>query len=114
VSFFIGHEKVNIVKEYDRRSLYPMFLKCYHYLHPVAKLGVECANHIKNTKSDLDIFKQTPNTSESTTELVTKKMLCLLEWWAKHETMFITIDFLAQDILRIIGSQIETKRILFL
>jgi len=92
----------------------------------MAKSKVECANHTKDAKSDLDIFKQTVNTSESTTKLVTTKMLifrcyqvdskemkCLLEWWAKHETMFITVDFLVQEILRIVGSQIETKRIFF-
>ncbi len=34
---FIGFEKgMNIVEEYDRQSLYPMVLKCYHYLHPMA------------------------------------------------------------------------------
>jgi hypothetical protein len=126
VSFFIGCEEVNIVKEYDRVPLYPMLLKCYYYLHPMTKSEVECANHREDAKSDLDILKQTPNTGESATELVTKEMLifrcyqvdskemkCLLEWWAKHEIMFITIDFLAQEILRIVGSQIETKRIIF-
>jgi len=25
------------VEEYDIKSLYPMFLKCYHHLHPWAK-----------------------------------------------------------------------------
>jgi hypothetical protein len=30
----------------------------------MAKSRVECAKHIKDTKSDLDIYKQTPNTSE--------------------------------------------------
>jgi hypothetical protein len=114
MSFFIGHEEVNIVKEYDRQSLYPMLLKCYHYLHPMAKLEVECPNHTKDAKSDLDILKQTPNTSESTTKLVSKKIKCLLQWWAKHETMFIIVDFLAQEILRIVVSQIETKKIFFL
>ncbi len=38
IIFFIGYEKgVSIVEEYDRQSIYPMFLKCYHYLHPMAK-----------------------------------------------------------------------------
>ncbi len=115
VSFFIGCEEgVNIVKEYDRRSLYPMLLKCYHYLHAMAKLEVKCENHTKDAKSNLNILKQTPNTSESTTELVTNEMLIikhyqvdfkeikhLFEWWAKHETMFINVGFLAQEILRI-------------
>ncbi len=26
-----------IAKYYDRRSLYPMFLKSYHHLHPLSK-----------------------------------------------------------------------------
>jgi len=28
---------VVIAKYYDRRSLYPMFLKSYHHLHPLSK-----------------------------------------------------------------------------
>ncbi len=33
VSSFVGQEEdVNIVDEYDRRTLYPMLLKCYHHL----------------------------------------------------------------------------------
>jgi hypothetical protein len=36
ISFFIGHEQgVAIVEEYDERSLYLMFLKCYHHLQLV-------------------------------------------------------------------------------
>jgi len=31
---FVDHEEgMNIVKEYDRQSLYLMRLKCYQYLH---------------------------------------------------------------------------------
>jgi hypothetical protein len=41
ISSFIGHEEgVNIVEEYDKQSLYPMFLKKYHYLHPMTKFKV--------------------------------------------------------------------------
>jgi hypothetical protein len=33
---FLGCEKrVSIIEEYDGQSLYPMLLKCYHYLHPM-------------------------------------------------------------------------------
>jgi len=36
ISYFVGREEgVSIVDEYDRGILYPMFLKCYHYLHPM-------------------------------------------------------------------------------
>jgi len=34
ISSFVGRkEGINIVDEYDRRTLYPMLLKCYHHLH---------------------------------------------------------------------------------
>jgi hypothetical protein len=36
---------------------------------------------------------------------------CPLQWWEKHEVMFPIVGFLAWQILRIIGSQIETERI---
>ncbi len=39
---FMGHkENVSIVEEYDRQSLYPMLLKCYHYSHPMAEFKVK-------------------------------------------------------------------------
>jgi hypothetical protein len=47
---------VNIVEEYDRQSLYPMLLKCYHYLHPMEKFDVECANQTVDADFKLDIL----------------------------------------------------------
>jgi hypothetical protein len=36
VSSFVGCEQgISIVQEYDRKSLQPMLLKCYHHLHHV-------------------------------------------------------------------------------
>jgi hypothetical protein len=36
---FIGHERGKaIVEENDRKSLFPMFLKCHYHLHPLVKL----------------------------------------------------------------------------
>jgi hypothetical protein len=44
-----------------------------------------------------------------------KKIKCPLEyWWRKHESMFPTIGFLTREILRIVGFQIEIKRIVSL
>ncbi len=107
VSSFIGSEEgVNIVEEYNRWSLYPMLLKYYHYLHPMVESKVECVDQIKDTKFDLDIFEQTPRTSEPTTKLVNREMLifmcykvdskeikCHFQLWAKHETIFPIFDF---------------------
>jgi hypothetical protein len=94
-----------------------MLLKCYHYLHLIAELEVECANQIRDAKFDLNSFKQTLNTSEPTIELVTKVMLvfmrwqldskeikCFLQWWAKYGAMFPIVGFLAWQILRLVES----------
>ncbi len=52
---FVGREEsVNIVDEYDRRTLYPMFLKCYPHLHPIIK-SIGCVNQIGDEDSSLDI-----------------------------------------------------------
>ncbi len=104
------------MNEYDRRTLYPMILKCYHHLHPITKF-VGCVYQIIDGDYSLDIFQQIASTSE----LVTKELLifkhyqmdptdikCFLQWWGKYEAMFPRIDFLACQILNIIRSQIET------
>jgi len=85
---------------------------------------VECVNQIGDENSSLDIFQQTPSTNDPTKELVTKVPLifrhyqmdfkdikCLFQWWGKHKAMFSTVGFLPCQILSIVGSQIETKRI---
>jgi hypothetical protein len=57
MSSFIGCEQgVNIVEEYDRRSLYPMLLKCYHYLSYDSKVG--CVDETTNANSNLDFFNK--------------------------------------------------------
>ncbi len=66
---------MNIVEEYDRRSLYPTLLKCYHYLHPMAKCKVHHVDQTTYANFDLDIFEQTPITSEPWIKIVTKEML---------------------------------------
>ncbi len=68
----------------------------------------------------MDIFEQIAITSESIKKLVKRKHMifkryqlnvkdikCPLQWWHKHEVMFPTVGFLTQQILGIIGSQIE-------
>jgi len=39
---------------------------------------------------------------------------CPLEWWRKHKSMYPSVGFFIKQILRFVGSQIETKRIFFL
>jgi hypothetical protein len=70
VSSFVGHEEgVSIVDEYDKRTMYLMLLKCYHYLHLMTKF-VGCVDKIGDEDYSLYIFQQT-----TSKELVTKKLL---------------------------------------
>jgi hypothetical protein len=39
-----------------------------------------------------------------------KDIKCPSKWWQKHNTMFSTIGFLINQLLEIVGFQIETKR----
>jgi len=57
ISFFVGQEEgVIIVDEYDKRTLYPMLLKCYHDLHPMI-VFVGCVNQTDDEDFNLDIFQ---------------------------------------------------------
>jgi hypothetical protein len=103
---FIGREEgISIVDEYDKRTLYPMLLKCYHHLHPMTKF-VECVDEIGDEDSSLDIFQQIACTSEPLKELVIRELLifkcyqmdpkdikCHLQWWERHEVMFPIVGF---------------------
>jgi hypothetical protein len=86
--------------------------------------SIGCVNQRGDENSSLDIFQQTPSTNDPTKELVTKVLLifrhyqmdfkdikCLLQWWGKYEATFSVVGFLPCQILSIVGSQIETKRI---
>ncbi len=124
VSFFIGQEEgVSIMDEYDRRTLYPMLLKCYHHLHPMTE-SIGCVNQVGDENLSLDTFQQIASISEPSKELVTKELLifkhyqmdpkgikCPLQWWGKHEAMFPIVGFLAHEVLGIVTSQLEMKRI---
>jgi hypothetical protein len=40
VSSFVGREQgVVLVEEYDRKTLYPMLVKCHEHLHPLVRLN---------------------------------------------------------------------------
>jgi hypothetical protein len=115
MSSFIGHEQ---------RFLYPMLLKCYHHLHLMIKSKSEFADQTMDAYYSLDIFAMVAWTSESTKKIVKRELLilrhyqvdikeitCIFRWWEKHEVIFPTIRFLAQQILGIVSSQIEIKMV---
>jgi hypothetical protein len=83
-----------IIEEYDRKSLQPMLLKCYHHLHLVENYDVESTKHRSYEDNSLEIFEMTTCTNEPMVELVNKELLiirrfqmdpeeikCPLQWW---------------------------------
>jgi hypothetical protein len=60
-------------EKYDKESLQPILLKCYHHLH----LMINCLNHKVDEDCILDIFEMIANTSELVKELVNIKLLIL-------------------------------------
>ncbi len=69
----VGQEEcVNIMDEYDKKILHPMFLNCYHHLHPMTKFVV-CVDQVDDENFIMHIFQQTACTSETSKELVTKE-----------------------------------------
>jgi len=99
---------VALVEDYDRKSLYPMLVKCHEHLHLLVRSKRNSINqNIFDEDYNLDIFEQTVSTSESAKQLVKKVLLifkryqldvndikCPFQWWQKHEAMFPTIRIL--------------------
>jgi hypothetical protein len=76
VSSHVGHEQgMFIVEEYDAKTLYPMLLKCYHYLHLVGENEFsDVANH-EDEDCKLDIIQTIASSNEPMKNLMTKKFL---------------------------------------
>ncbi len=57
VSSCIGHEQTKTsVEEYDKISLFLMFLKCYYHLHPLVEFERCVVNQKVEGDIKLDIF----------------------------------------------------------
>jgi hypothetical protein len=60
---------VTIATKYDRKSPFPMLLKCYHHLHPLPKTKSSFVNKF-DEDNNLDIFEMVATISELAKELV--------------------------------------------
>jgi hypothetical protein len=61
-----------VVEEYDKKSLFPMLLKCYYYLHPLVEFerGVVDQRVEEDRSLDINTIEMTINTIEPTMESV--------------------------------------------
>jgi hypothetical protein len=121
VKAFVGWEKVmEMVVEYDTKSLVPLLVATFH-LQNLGSIDPIDALVVTNRNS---IFGQVTSNGATLQGLLKNEIslfhhlhvklehyLLLLTWWKSHELQFPNISFVARKILKILGSQIETKRI---
>ncbi len=125
VSSLIVHEQGKaIVKKYDKKSLFPMFLKCSNHLDPLVEFERDVVEQRIEKDRSLDIFGMIANISDPTIKLVNIELVIFRcyqvdvrdikwppQWWEKHESMLFTFGFCVGQILGIVGFQIETNKI---
>ncbi len=58
-----------IATKYERKSSFPMLLKCYHHLHPLPKTKSLFVNKF-DEDNNLDIFEMVASITEPAKELV--------------------------------------------
>jgi hypothetical protein len=81
VSSLISHEQSKaIVEKYDRKYLFPIFLKCCYHLHPLVESKMGVVDKKVEKDKTLDIFEMTTSTSEPTTKLVNKELLIFIRY----------------------------------
>ncbi len=78
--------------EYDRRTLYIMFLKCYHHLHPMIE-SVGCVNQTSDENFSLYIFQQDNGDTSQVQALALVKVGCLWFIFAPFWFQFMLIFF---------------------
>jgi len=107
MSSLIGCEQGKaIVEEYDKKSLFLMFLKCYYHLHLLVETKRGFVEQRVEEEKSLDIFEMIASISEPTIQLVNKKLLifkhyqvnvkdikCPLQWWENMKTCFLQLVF---------------------
>jgi len=76
LSSLIGCEQgKEIVEEYDKKSLFPMFFKCYYHLYPLVEFEKVVVDPKVEKHMNLDIFEMTTNKNHPTIELVNRELL---------------------------------------
>jgi hypothetical protein len=110
----------SIVEEYDRKIVLPHLIQVYKHLNLTSDVP---PNHVALTNDDM-FFGMGVSNDDTMHNLLKNELRlfqCLggnpkdcensLVWWAAHESQFLHVAFLAYQILKIVGSQIETESI---
>jgi len=114
---------LQIVNEYDHQVLLPLLISTYNFLNP-SYVGVGAFSFTSCDVDPKSLYDLMEINEEMTSSLVKnllnhfkfKKVIDeeaknSLKWWKVHEVQFLYVEFVAQEILGIVDSQIEAKRI---
>jgi hypothetical protein len=120
----VGNERAfQIPGEYDRLTLLPLLVCAYKFLNPtnVSEKVPNFALESSQSKSLYDLMEIDEDMAlsvvkEQSTHFRIKKVIeeeCKdpLAWWRAHEVHYSYVGFVAQQILGIVGSQIEVQRV---
>jgi hypothetical protein len=101
------------IEKYDKKSLFPMFLKYSYHLDPLVEFERDVVEQRIEEDRSLDIFGMIVNISDPTIELVNIELVIFRcyqvdvkdikwppQWWEKHESMFFHSWFLCWKNLR--------------
>jgi hypothetical protein len=83
-----------------------MFVKYYHDLHPLIGNGNAYVKEMVIEDCNMDIFEMTIKTNGPIKVVINRELLiskkyqvdkkeikCPLQWWKKHEFVFLTLNF---------------------
>jgi hypothetical protein len=124
---FINHEEGVIIVKKIRQEIFTFYVsKVLSSFTFNCRIWLWCVKQTVEENCNLEFFKQIVSTTKLAKELAIRKLLnlkhyqvnpkkikCTLQWWGKHETMFLKIGFLACQIIGIVKSQIVIWEIFF-
>jgi hypothetical protein len=113
---------IHLVAKYDANAIIPLLMTVFEVLNPIVQAcGVEVVGFGDFIEEDNNIYCVGASMEESSHALAVGELSLLgrlsispatcvdpLAWWWIHETQFPNVSFFAKQILRILGSQIET------
>ncbi len=110
---------VNVVSKCDSKVVYPLLLQVYLHLNPMKAITDPITIEDDDYLFGHIVFIDDAIMSTLKNELQTLQQLCVrstkiknpLVWWATYVMQFPHVSFLAHQVLGIVGSQIEIKRI---
>jgi hypothetical protein len=114
---FVGKEKaLQIASEYDHQVLLPLFISTYNFLNP-SYVGVGASSFTScnvDPKSLYDLMEINEKMASSLVKklfnhfkfkkVIEEEAKNSLKWWKVYEVQFLYVDFVAQQILGIVGS----------